>query len=719
MLKKSPLLFILLTLRCSGEPSLPVLHLLPSGAEEAPLAVGRVSRMGFVSTCGERHAVRFAVPDGNPKLCLACASPPASRGGQGHVVAFHARLASAGVEPRVVLDETTEPGPWIEKVVDLTPYAGRKVQLLLSAEALGPSRKSTVYWGTPVLVGKSDGRPNVLLISIDSLRADHLGCYGYHRDTSPTLDSLASRGCLFERAIAQSSWTLPSHTSLLSSLYLRSHGVGSPKHSLGAEAHILPEILRCAGYQTAAFVSGGPLDPCYGLNQGFDFYDGHCATGNKEAPRNACTNERVIQWLRTSPRSPFFLFVHYWDVHQPYTPPAPYNTRFANGPKRDPDPAAVVRKLRELARAGRPAKREVRKLLSLYDGEIAHTDRHVGLLLDEMVRLRIADRTAVIVTSDHGDEFLDHGETGHGHSLFQELIHVPLIWVEPEAPGSCRAVPEQVELVDVAPTILDFLGLDAGAAMEGRSFLPLVRGGEQESRPAFSEIRERGNLKAVLLGNAKLVLSTAYDSVTAYDLGNDPGERHPVAPDEVQRGVELSRTLSSFVPPGEWKRPTLEIRIANTGLQKGLELFVESHQPFAAVRPHGLEENDSLHVTEANDRVVLIPSGQTDDLDGLSLDLPWLGAVITVGGTLVNNPIAGGRFALGEREVTLTGTTPFRFRCEDRRLQGSASVESVPTEDGPKIYLWTTSGESMPRPAVPATLPPELEQELRALGYLR
>jgi len=335
--------------------------------------------------------------------------------------------------------------------------------------------------------GRPDDTPrlNIVLISIDSLRADHLGCYGYERDTSPAIDALGAESTLFRNAISQAPWTLPSHASLLTSLYSRTHGADDPDRQLPPTAATLASTLRSAGYSTHGVVSGVFMHSRFGFATGFDSYDDNSARGGHRLSHGAVTspdtNARAAATLDTV-EPPFFLFVHYWDVHYDYIPPAPYDTKF------DPDydgsvTAEHFMKNPEIHRE--MDSRDLQHVVALYDGEIGWVDEHIGKLIAELKRRELWDDTIVVLTSDHGDEFFEHGEKGHQHSLYQELLHVPLIV---RVPGfAARQVDARVELIDVMPTLLDLVSVSAPSGLQGRSLAPVLRGEALEPRPAFAE----------------------------------------------------------------------------------------------------------------------------------------------------------------------------------------------------------------------------------------
>jgi arylsulfatase A-like enzyme len=391
-------------------------------------------------------------------------------------------------------------------------------------------------------------RPNIVLVSIDSLRADHLGCYGYDRDTSPAIDALATGGVLFERAIAQSPWTLPSHASLLTSLYARAHGANAARFQVPATVPTLATALAAAGYATHAVVSGPFMQARFGMARGFDTYDDSLAQGEHRESHEAVTSPalhtRAVALLETATR-PFFLFLHYWDVHYDYVPPPPYDTKF------DPGYVGTLSPHRFMGNPDIHAgmdRRELRHLVALYDGEIAWVDEHIGRLLEALRRLGIDDQTILVLVADHGDEFFEHGEKGHQHSLYQELLHVPLVLRLPGGPRG-RRIAERVELIDVMPTLLEAAGVPTPPGLHGRSLLPLVRGEAWSTRPVFAETskvrktrQDRRKTKAwsVHDGRYKLIRYAAERyPAELYDLERDPREQHNVIATAPERATEL------------------------------------------------------------------------------------------------------------------------------------------------------------------------------------
>lgn len=322
---------------------------------------------------------------------------------------------------------------------------------------------SSIVAGCPA---KSAPKPvrNVILISIDTLRADHLSCYGYRFPTSPRIDAFAGRGARFEKAISSSGWTLPAHMTMLTGfdpIEHRTDGYPNPGKS-SPPMDTLAQILERNGIETAAFVGGGYLWPKAGFKRGFRKYSskGRHFTDNIENAR---------AWVRDHKDERFFLFFHGYDVHRPYSP-SEKNARLFSGEYKGKFNVAKLS-----ADWPRPSDEDLRFVISQYDAEIRDVDDLLGDLLAEWEKMGLLDDTLVVITSDHGDEFYEHGQVYHAHSLYDELLHVPLIMVGPGvAPGVHS---RQVGLIDITPTILSAMGFGAETErMQGIDLMPVARG---------------------------------------------------------------------------------------------------------------------------------------------------------------------------------------------------------------------------------------------------
>jgi len=370
-------------------------------------------------------------------------------------------------------------------------------------------------------------QPNILLISLDALRADHLSCYGYDRPTSPVLDGLAARGTRFSHAFVNTHGTPPSHTTLLSSLYQETHGVDlvaedakEKRHHVPPEVGLVQEILRDHGWRTVGVTGGGYMASEFGFARGFEEFSDR-ARGVDEGARQLA--DRVCG--QEADGRPVFAFLHTYEVHSPYKPPDEYARLFV---EREGTVEVFNEALGAMQnRAARVLTREdLEYLESLYDGEIRYTDTVLGRLFSELETCGFLDRAVVIVTSDHGEEFGEHGGLLHRGTLYEELIHVPLITA-----GAGVEVgvvdPALVSLIDVAPTILTVAGLPVPGVMEGRSLFvrpPDIPWSEQR---VFSQYGS--NLYSIRTPRWKLVDRPAVGRSQLFDLRRDPGETRDVA----------------------------------------------------------------------------------------------------------------------------------------------------------------------------------------------
>jgi arylsulfatase A-like enzyme len=408
--------------------------------------------------------------------------------------------------------------------------------------------------------------PSLLLISIDTLRADHLGAYRYDRPTSPSIDALAAGGALFERAYAPSSWTLPSHASMLSGASPYRHGAVTQRHAIRAEVPMLAERLRDHGYATAGIISAPFLGRRFGFARGFDVFEQHAKRARDRD--KAAFHARVLELVGELPRAPFFLFVHYFDVHGPYDP-APAFDRFRAAARSEGD--GNVDKVAALVEKGEveAARAERDRLVDLYDGEILEMDAKISELL-AAVRERTKGNVVAILTSDHGEEFFEHGGLRHGRTLYDEVLHVPLV-VAGTGVSSGLRVDDQVSLLDVAPTLLELAGAPPIAESEGRSLAALLRAGAPPDPAASSPLAlltlaHDGSvaLRGVRTPAEKLIVDERGPRRELYDLRADPAEstnRYPQAggaPLEAMISARAIETAPVIPPPKGGLKKRLE-----------------------------------------------------------------------------------------------------------------------------------------------------------------
>lgn len=413
-----------------------------------------------------------------------------------------------------------------------------------------------LWWGCVQGTHRNQS-PNILLITIDTTRQDHLSLYGYQRNTSPVLSELALQGIRFDLAYAPSATTGPTHASLFTSLYPPSHGVIKNGLSLDEKYLTLAEILSQQGYQTAAVTSSFVLDSEFGYGQGFDFFsdelpldgsttqadlwEGHKVIGGFDRRADATTRE-AAEWLEEhrDPERPFFLFLHYFDPHSPYVPPEPLASNFAG---------------REEPHSG------LEEIVLRYDAEIAFADREIGNLLHTLQRLALEESTLVVITADHGEGLMQHGHLEHGVHIYEEAVRVPLMirWKEHIEPGQIVSAP--VDLIDLAPTLLGLAGLPPESRqMEGRNMASAIQGQEPwpQDHPVYLFRRfyaldpnqsagPRGEKFGIRLGRWKYIVGPEEQTRELFDLESDPGETKNLVDDFPEERDRLARRLDTWL----------------------------------------------------------------------------------------------------------------------------------------------------------------------------
>lgn len=332
-------------------------------------------------------------------------------------------------------------------------------------------------------------RPSVLLIAVDTLRADRLGCQGNRRGLTPKIDALAAEGVRFEQAFSHAPWTLPSFASIFTSLLPQEHGAGGSVmpgqgfRALAERFETWPERLRDSGWTTHAIVNVDFLGPSFGATQGFATVDASFSENNRDMRDARATTDAALAWLRSHGEQPFVLFVHYFDPHAEYAPPQPWRARFAAPEDRESTAFEFGRRDQVVGhRAGvrRLPEAAIRRAEQLYDGEVAYTDSEIGRLLEALDASGRAETTLVLVTADHGEEFFDHGDYEHGHTLYDELLHVPWI-LRQKGRLAPRTITAPVGLADLGPTVCGLLGIAPRARLAGHDRSAAVLGAREAS----------------------------------------------------------------------------------------------------------------------------------------------------------------------------------------------------------------------------------------------
>jgi arylsulfatase A-like enzyme len=403
------------------------------------------------------------------------------------------------------------------------------------------------------------GRPNVLLVVIDTVRADHVHCYGYERQTTPCLDSLAASGTMYASCQAQSSWTLPAFASIFTGISPRAHGAGWRDglfFGLDGRLSTLPVFMNDNGYATSGFFNVIFLSEDFGFHRGFDHFDCQGFANRGSTRRADGTAGDFLAWLDGNGDTPFFAVVHFYDPHMRYDPPSPWSDMFTDGGYTGPYDSSwggVEQLIAVNSGADTIPPDGLANLTALYDGEIAFADAGLDSLLSGLRRRGLSDRTVVIVMADHGEEFLEHGRIEHGASLFQETVHVPLVVSGPGVPAG-RVDSTLCSQMDIFPTVASLCGLEPPRGMEGRPLLPEPP--EGRSVPASGVLWAEGDQASVVEGTRKTVWHPIDGSAESYDLSTDPLEIEPLEPSD----YELEGVLEYWGTPAAGRPPQVAFR---------------------------------------------------------------------------------------------------------------------------------------------------------------
>jgi arylsulfatase A-like enzyme len=395
----------------------------------------------------------------------------------------------------------------------------------------------------------SSKRPNIIFILIDTFRADHVGCYGYKRNTTPNIDALARQGILFKNAIVAAPWTLPSVASIITSQYPSVLGIRDRTTVVTEKFPIFSQALKKHNYITCGIVSHTLLSARLGFGRGFDWYDEKSSLGHGGFSSPTVTS-KAISFVRQKHESPFFLFAHYFDPHYHYMLHKKYDyySSYKGAIKSGHSILDLWR------RRGNLTTDDIKYLIALYDSEIAFTDEHVGLLLGEVKQQGLYDESIIIVTADHGEEFMERGWLGHTITLNQELIRVPLIM---KLPGyKAKVLDSAVGLIDIVPTLYDYLGIGADNHLDGEA-LDISGNDAIKRRPIFSEtfnpqIHQPGHvnpiaLRSIVLDKQKLIYDEIKGAAKIYNLSVDPDEQVDLSSQVGEQNNRLKALLSQWI----------------------------------------------------------------------------------------------------------------------------------------------------------------------------
>jgi arylsulfatase A-like enzyme len=561
-------------------------------------------------------------------------------------------------------------------------------------------------------------QPNVIIYLVDTLRADHLGVFGYERDTSPVLDRWAREAVIFDQAYSPTSWTKSATVSLLTGLDPLSHRVEGRLDVIPAEVRLLSEQLKAQKYSTYAAVTNPNVLPLWGFDRGFDVYD-DLASEERSTSADVVL-DRFAEWLPgLAEAQPFFLYMHLLDPHKPYDPPAPFDTRFA---------AAT--------------NSRIDRVVSAYDGEIAYGDSQFRRLLDSLRAHDLYADTMIVFVSDHGEEMMEHGEIGHGRTLFQEVIRVPLLIKFPNGAHAGKRVRAPVSLIDMLPTIMSVLKQPPLPDLDGRDLTTLLglheshesREGSWSERDLFLSLDLVGTddrthvVRGILSESQKFLRRVRPTRGEAlFHLERDPVERKNLAGMQSEARAELAARLDARLAE---RSRGVHLRILNDldAGPVGCRAVLHTIGRFTEASGSHLEDGDQVELSEDGQTLTLEcqlqnrphPTGGVPpviaDVDGLVFQVTPTNAPIFVLDLSTNDdrdlPLKVG----SERRLE---TLPFSFDATSQEW-AIRDVQELLREGGMpanRTAMGAYLGVIAPPPALDA-VPEALHDRLRALGYL-
>jgi arylsulfatase A-like enzyme len=665
--------------------------------------------------------------------------------GRWQSIVFRATAIESDEKETVLFEQSVGPedgatGQWLEATASLERWQGQELRVVLStSSALEPDLPQGVpMWADPHVIAVGSGLPdvpNLLVVSIDTLRADRMSLHGYPVPTTPFIDAWArDNAVVFSTVVAPAPWTLPSHVSLFSGLDAERHGINHDVggvRAIGGAASItsldlMAERLGRVGYETAAFTGGAYVHPQYGFAQGFDRFSTWPDRARDELELETGI-DRTLEWMAGRSTAPFFAFLHTYAVHDPYRVRQPYFDRVAPigvevpdgrvaliSPPNDPA-TGFLRQNQFVFRPSGGGQRELmmdqesmRMVSALYDCGVAYADAQIGRLLGEMAELGLAQRTVIVLTSDHGESLGERGQMGHIY-LSDDNLLVPLVISVPGGLGAGRVVHDQVRLIDVLPTVLDLVGLESGAEFDGVSLVPLMIGNPSPVPPvawSYSAAANRG-LAMRVDGQFKYTINnTAWAQLVGrqqlFDLTSDPAEIHNLVP-----GDERAETLRETAML-DFERRAVGLRLRVQSGDGRLQGSISG----PAVRPVGTKfiglETGAASCTEIGEASIDVPPGSEFALHFEKV----FGLKLTVNGSYSSE--------VGLRDFHHT----FNVRDEDEveslvlDEKGWHTVERPMSADEIGFSVRWHGGVRLGGPSA-ASVDSELAKQLEALGYIQ
>jgi len=655
-----------------------------------------------------RLRFRLTAPS-NGRLTLACAVAPKYHEQPG--VEFVVSVARNGSEETVwtrLLDPISNPEDrgWVTAQVDLSHHAGREIGLILETrgfeEADDPRR---AFWGAPAVIAQDRPAPLVILYLVDTLRADHTTPYGYERNTTPELLELARDAVVFETPIVHASWTRPSVASIFTSLLPGRHRAVQLRDPLDPGFVTLAEMLESRGYATGAAIANSVIysDGTY-FEQGFDFYAGLHGAGDRPSKLVDAADvvDAALAWVDARRGLPNFVYIHTMDPHVPYAPPEPFNRMFEPHPKPGHpgvDPRSDYKE---------PLDRE--RLVAQYDGSIAYGDRELGRFIDELKRRGVYEQALIVFTADHGEEFLDHGKWLHGRSVFDELVRVPLIVKFPGNEHAGRRIAQQVQAVDLLPTILENEGLPVPPppVITGHPLQRTLEGRAPE-RAAVSEISHRGIVAhGMRTSRDKYVRSFSPEEYEAYfNLVEDPKEQSNLFDESARRVRNLRAGLEAAMVINPFRHV---LRFVGDG---DYSVLLRTGGWIEGVEGQGFEPSERLEVQASGRKLAIAVKLREGQSRQVELSVRPMGAPLRLEGTRDGRPLRPRDVLIAEQAVHPVAV-PFELPEIESESERVENIFAPPPNDRSGIHVWLslTPGREV------MDFDEATRERLKALGYL-
>ncbi len=672
------------------------------------LRISDVLERGFAAGPPGRLRFRVDIPK-HARLFSLCAVNPRYWDRPG--VEFTVRVRRDGRET-VVFSRLLDPiahrkdRGFVPVEADLSPFAGKDRELVFEThgyeESGDPMR---AFWGDPAITVA--GRPARLAIIylVDTLRADHTGVYGYSRNTTPELDAFARDAVVFERAIAHASWTKPSVASILTSRLPAQHRAVQLRDALDPSNRTVARRLAERGFSTGAAMANSVI---YGAESAFDpgfesFVGLHTGDGRRSKLVAAdVVVDTALSFLRARRGLPTFLYVHTMDPHVPYAPPPPFDRMFEPFPTPGhpgQDPRTDYKE---------PLDRE--RMIAQYDGDVAFGDREFGRFLRELRAAGVYRDALIVFIADHGEEFLDHARWLHGRSLFDELIHIPLVVKFPGDAWAGRRVAEQVQGIDVVPTVLEALGEPLAADLGGIPLQRTIRG-KVAPRLAFAEISHRGFVAhGVRTEKDKYIRRfSPEDDQLYFDLERDPGEHHNLAAEHPERVCLLEAKAETSMAPNPF---SYVVQLAGTGR---FALRLETRGWLESPEATGFGPDEHWQLGGNGRWIQLAARPHAGSPRELAFTVRPIGAPVRLSGTRDGRPLRRGDVLIGGTAFA-PGSFPLRLPDIESETEADRGLQLFafppPGRTGVRIWLHLPQGRAAPE------MDEATRERLQALGYV-